>query len=235
MTENEYQNELLKWFSANQQHSCYIDKLPMRYEIGKYRKGKVMGMPDCELDIVSVDENQNFHLWELKKLDSNELNTGKFFGQLMLYDFLFSSEPWNELHGRICMRVESSAQIVGDIGKVYGSILGRANNENTDYDNDGNVIDGKATCSFDTWKLVVCGGKGYELAAGYNPIIWSFWTFQETYLNETTPRLEIYHFYNGQNNFQLRELSTLSLDKPDGLCEAARDAFETDHPDWNDT
>ena len=115
VTENEYQIELLNWLKFNPQHDCYFGKLLLRYEIGKYTKGKTLGMPDCELDIVSVDDDKCFHLWELKKLDSNELNTGKFIGQLMLYDFLFSSEPRNELYERFCTKGESNkAQIVGD-------------------------------------------------------------------------------------------------------------------------
>ena len=122
MTENEYQIELLNWFSINQKHDCYVGKLPLRYQIGKYFKGKTLGMPDCELDIVSVDSHQDFHLWELKKLNSNELNTGKFMGQLMLYDFLFTTEPWNELFGRFCTKGESNrAQVVGDLQYIYDS------------------------------------------------------------------------------------------------------------------
>jgi hypothetical protein len=235
MTENEYQTKLLELFSSDPQHACYFGKLPLRYEIGKYRQGKLLGMPDCELDIVSVDQQSNFHLWELKKLESNELNTGKFLGQLMLYDFLFSTEPWNELLGRFCTKGDSKhAQLVGDLQAINDAILANADDSNTEYadDNGYEVIGGDAICSFKSWKVVVCGGKGYELAAGYNPVIWSYWTFQEQYFNENTPPLEIYHFYETSKGFQLRELTTLSLHKPSGLCDEARQAFENDHPNW---
>lgn len=92
MTENEYQIELQNYLKLNRKHDSYLGKLPLRYEIGKYYQGKTLGMPDCELDIVSVDNDRNFDLWEPKKVDSNELNTGKLIRQIMLYDFLFSAE-----------------------------------------------------------------------------------------------------------------------------------------------
>lgn len=236
MTENEYQIKLLEWLSYNPFHNCYFGKLPLRYEIGKYRQGKLLGMPDCELDIVSVDPQSNFHLWELKKLDSNELNTGKFLGQMMLYDFLFSTEPWNELLGRFCKKGDSKQpQLVGDLQVIIDAILINTDDNNTECadENRSEVIGGDAVCSFKSWKVVVCGGKGYELAAGYNPIIWSYLTFKEQYFNENAPPLEIYHFYETSKGFELRELSTLSLFESGGLCEEARQAFENDHPNWN--
>jgi len=233
MTENEYQIELLNWLKFNPQHDCYFGKLPLRYEIGKYTKGKTLGMPDCELDIVSVDDDKYFHLWELKKLDSNELNTGKFIGQLMLYDFLFSSEPWNELYGRFCTKGESNkAQIVGDLKSIYSAILDRTTDDNTEFlgESEDEVIGGDAICDFKTWKLIVCGGKGYELAAGFNPVIWNFWSFQELYFGEDSPKLEIFHFYQTNDGYNLKELSSLSIYEKGGLCVFAREEFEKDFP-----
>lgn len=236
MTENEYQQELLTWLSDNMQDSAFFSKLPLRYEIGKYYSGKVLGMPDCELDIVEVDQEYNFHLWELKKLDSNELNTGKFFGQLMLYDFLFTTEPWNELFGRFCTKLTlGSGEVTGDIQRIYDAILRRTSDENTEYADEekSEVIGGEPICSFKSWKLIVCGGYGYEIAAGFNPIIWSYLNFPKQYLNETAPELEIYHFYNTPDGYELKPILELSVDNLGGLSKNARTMFEYNFPDWD--
>ena len=119
-------------------------------------------MPDCELDIVSVDNERNFDLWELKTVDSNELNTGKLIRQIMLFDFLFSAEQWNELYGRFCTKAESDkAQVVDDLQSIYSAIFDRTTDGNTEYSDNGKdeVAGGDAICDFKTWRLIVCAVK----------------------------------------------------------------------------
>jgi hypothetical protein len=38
---------------------------------------------------------------------------------------------------------------------------------------------------FKSWNLCICGGSGYELAAGYNPVAWSCWIIAEEYFKTT--------------------------------------------------
>jgi hypothetical protein len=101
MNENQFQRVFLTKMASTYPERVYAPHLDLKYEIGKFRKGKSFGMPDTILDVVEFDEDKNFHLWELKLLNSPELWSGKFFGQMMLYNFLFSTEPWSELCGRV--------------------------------------------------------------------------------------------------------------------------------------
>lgn len=109
MKEAQYQKRLVKHLSEKHPSRTYVPHVDLKYEIGKYYKGQQLGMPDAITDFIEFDEKKNFHLWELKLLESKELWSGKFFGQLMLYNFLFSTEPWSELVGRFCCAAKNQA------------------------------------------------------------------------------------------------------------------------------
>lgn len=226
MKEQEFQDALLNYLHILQPASVFVTGLNLRYEIGKYHTGKTLGMPDTKLDIVEFDEQQNFHLYELKLIDSMEIWTGKFFGQIMLYDYLFSTEPWNELFGRFITRINTDVNSVrGEWEKLTGHLA-------FDYGQGEVADDNDPKAYFTSWNLVVCGGQGYELAAGFNPVIWSFLNFGEQYFTASTPHFDIYHFYKDNDHFVLKGLEETSLYQTNGLTEYARQQFNKDFPEF---
>jgi hypothetical protein len=226
MTEQEFQNVFLSYLHTLRPTSVFITGLDFRYEIGKYHKGKTLGMPDTKFDIVEFDAQENFHLYELKLIESMEIWTGKFFGQIMLYDYLFSTEPWNELFGRFITRINADKNSVrGEWERLTGHLA-------FDYGQGEVADDNDTTAYFSSWNLVICGGKGYELAGGFNPVIYSFWTFPELYFKDSVPQFDIYHFYKDNDHFMLRLLDEIGLYQTNGLTEYAKEQFNKDFPDF---
>ena len=227
MKETEYRSLVAKKLSG--ENRTIVEELQLRYDIGSYKMGKIFGMPDFSCDIISFDENEEFHLYELKILENNEIWTGKFFGQLLAYRFLFRTEPWNELAGRFAMRNSKKPGLVhGCIGRILVH-LGSYGTREVAKPNDKNA-------EFKSLNLIVCGGNGYELAAGFNPIIWSYWVEFELILKEIKVDFNIYHFYKDNDIFYLDHLCKLSVDDDShgGLRPGARIALEKD-PDWLET
>jgi hypothetical protein len=212
MTEGQYQEKFIAEGYKRFPNHVFVPFLDLKYSIGKYNKGRDFGMPDTILDVVEFDDSGNFHLWEMKKIESPEVWNGKFFGQLMLYNFLFNTEPWNELLGRFAMRNNSTNNgIKGDIGKILGhlSTYGK-----------GEVAKPKdKNAKFKTWNLVVCGGNGYEIAAGVNPIAWSFWIIAEEYFKKSIPEFHFHQFYKDANDWNLITLPHADIDSGEGLTE----------------
>jgi hypothetical protein len=187
MTETKYQEIFIEELSKRHPDWVIVPFLELKYEIGKYYKGKVLGMPDCVLDVVVFDNKNNFHLFELKTLANSEIWNGKIFGQLMLYDFLFSTEPWNELVGRFAMANKGpNSKIKGDIGRI---LIHLAN-----YGRGEIALQNDKKAKFKTWNIVLCGGNGTEVIE-QNPFIRSFLTMAQSYFNRNIPELYIHHFY----------------------------------------
>ena len=216
MNENEFQRVFLALMEKSYPERVYAPHLDLKYEIGKFHKGKNFGMPDTIPDVVEFDEEKNFHLWELKLLNSTELWTGKFFGQMMLYNFLFSTEPWSELCGRFSFSGMKS-EFRGDVGKILLHLASFGK---------GQVARKKDPhASFKSWNVCICGGDGYELAAGYNPVAWSFWIIADQYFREIVPPLRIWHLFSAEGKFVLTEMKKLNVGKPHSLHPAALKAY----------
>jgi hypothetical protein len=212
MKEGHYQKKFIEERYKRFPNHVFVPFLDLKYSIGKNYKGRDFGMPDTILDIVEFDESGNFHLWELKKFESPEIWNGKFFGQLMLYNFLFSTEPWNELLGRFSYRNNlSNNGIKGDIGKILRHL--------STYSELAKAKDKYA--KFKTWNVVVCGGDGYEIAAGVNPIVWSLWCIAEEYFQANIPEFHFHQFYQDTNNWNLITLPHANIKTGEGLTEYA--------------
>ena len=63
--------------------------------------------------------------------------------------------------------------------------------------------------------------------------MWSFWTFQERYFSQDSYALEVYHFYQTNEGYSLRKLTSLSLNEEGGLCPFARSEFKKEYPSWD--
>ena len=226
-SEKFFQDAFLDFIALQEPDSIFVPKLKLKYSIGKYERGKDFGMPDTELDVVEfTPSDKQFHLWELKLIDSSEVWTGKFFGQILLYDFLFSTEPWNELLGRFIMQNDIAEETIkGDISKIIGHLA-------FDYGEGEEAKEDDPHAKFSSWNLLVCGGKGYELAAGFNPIIWHYAYFPEIYFQSNTPQFSVFHFYETTDGFELRNIESTSVNHPETLHPEAYAAFRDDYPDF---
>jgi hypothetical protein len=216
MNEDAFQSVFLSHIATRNPQRVYAPHIQLRYDIGKYSKGRDFTMPDAITDVIEFDEKGDFHLWELKLITSNEVWNGKFFGQMMLYHLLFTTEPWNELAGRFAFAAQNPS-FKGEVGKILTHLSGYGSGEIAE-ESDPNA-------SFKTWNLCICGGSGYELAAGYNPVAWSFWIVAEEYFNETMPEFKIWHFFSTKDGFVLKEMSDLSVDDPSSLHPDSLEAY----------
>ena len=222
MKEDAFQLAFLDLMARMNPERVYAPHVQLRYDIGKYSKGKDFTMPDTIPDVIEFDEQHNFHLWELKLITSSEAWNGKFFGQMMLYNLLFSTEPWNELLGRFAFAGQKP-DFKGDIGKVLAHLGSYGNGEIAE-ETDPNA-------DFKSWNLCICGGSGYELAAGYNPVAWSFWIIAEEYFKETMPDFKIWHLFSTQDGFVIKEITELSLYEPSSLHPESLEAYRACHDD----
>mgnify|MGYP000496966077 CR=1 FL=1 len=238
MNENGWQKIFIEFLHRSRPTSTFVPKIRLPYSIGKYHKGKEFGMPDTEIDIVEFDANNQFHLWELKLLESPEVWNGKFLGQIMLYDYLFRTEPWTEILGRfLTKQCKGDNGIKGNFQRITDYLVSCEAPANVTYSGkDGDeIIDGAAIHSFKSWNLVVCGGCGYELAAGYNPVIWSYYALQDDYFKKDTPSLEIHHFYKIVDGYDMRSLPDISVLEKGSVHPDAWGKFCRDFPDFFDT
>jgi len=217
MKEDDFQSAFLELKARERPGHVFAPHVELKYEIGKYSKGKDITMPDTIPDVIEFDEGNNFHLWELKLIKSNEIWNGKFFGQMMLYNYLFSTEPWNELAGRFAVCSEKKPEFKGEVGKILMHL--------SSYDRREIAEESDPNANFETWNLCVCGGNGYELAAGYNPVAWSFWCIAEEYFKETMPELNIWHLFETSDGFVLNQMTDLSVDEPETLHHDALSAY----------
>jgi hypothetical protein len=191
INEPEFQKFFLEHLKQCEGASKFFPGLSIPYEIDKKDRKKSQWMPNIIFDVIELDIKDQFHLWELKIINSSELLTGKFFGQMMLYDFLFTSSTWKDLKYR------------------FSKTLVNANCTQSDLDQHltmGDIL--KHSPEFSSWNLCVCGGLEGDLDVGINPIIWTFLSMAEQYFNYTpAKKLCIWHFYETEEGFHLEEIS----------------------------
>jgi hypothetical protein len=165
-------------------------ELPQFYSFESPSRVKNEYMPYSITDFIEIDSNGHFHLWEAKMIHSDELLKGKAIGQLIFYDFLFHTYPEKDLKKLLIENGFDEAII--------------SHKKFDDF-------------HFKTWNILVCGGEGWELCAGINPIMWNYPTLPEQYFNESTPNLNLFHFYEVSKGFDLKNIWELSIDVPQNL------------------
>lgn len=172
--------------------STFFEEVPLYYDVMKMISQKDVFMPDYRADLVEVDSNLNFHLWEAKIIHADDLIRGKVIGQLIFYDFLVST------YGR--QKIVEILLKKGLISEVADAILEK-----------------EQKMSFDTWNVLVCGGEGWEIAAGVNPIMYSYPAIGEQYIAKSQASLNIYHFYEIPTGYDLKHIFELSIFYPHNL------------------
>lgn len=90
----------------------------------------------------------------------------------------------------------------------------------------GEVAEPDDRCAeFKSLNRVVCGGKGFELAAKYNPAIWSYWVEFRELLTHQEIEFNVFQFYEDLSEYFLDPLTNLSIDAG-GLRPGARMAYD---------
>jgi hypothetical protein len=213
MTKDEsyFQKEFLKFYKS---HPFFCDsimsrELPLFYSFDSPTRVKNEYMPYSITDFIEIDSNRNFHLWEAKMIHSDELLKGKAIGQLLFYDFLFHTYPEKDLKKLL---IENGFDEAIISSKKFDDF------------------------HFKTWNILVCGGEGWELCAGINPIMWNYPTLPEVYFKESTPNINLFHFYEISTGFDLKNIWELSIDFPQNLhIEAFSKYLDLDEiPDENE-
>jgi len=187
-----FQKEFLKFYKS---HPFFCDsfisrELPQFYSFDSPKRVKDEYMPYSIIDFIEIDSEGSFHLWEAKMIHSDELLKGKAIGQLLFYDFLFSTYPEKDLK-ELLIENGFNEEIITK--KKFDDF------------------------HFKTWNILVCGGEGWELCAGVNPIMWNYSTLPEQYFKDSTPNLNLFHFYEISTGFDLKNIWELSIDIPQKL------------------
>jgi|688.fasta_scaffold453703_2 hypothetical protein len=150
MKENDFQSAFLELKAREQPGCVFAPHIELKYEIGKYSKGKDITMPDAVPDVIEFDEDSNFHLWERKLIKSNEIWNGKFFSQMMHYNF-FSTEPWNELAGRFAVCSKKKPDFKGEVDKVLMHLSSFGKGDTAE--------DSDPSANFKTWNFCVSAAE----------------------------------------------------------------------------
>jgi hypothetical protein len=201
--EKYFQNKFLEHVLSDNpgffENSFANKEIPLPYDTTKKVKSADNFMPDSRSDLIELDGDNNFHLWEVKLIHSGELKAGQALGQIIFYDFLFSTFTEEEIKEILIIKKgfpeDRISQMTGE-----------------DF-------------HFKTWNILVGGGEGWELSAGVNPVMWNYFTLAEKYLKSDIPILNTFHFYEVEEGFDLKHLSELSIFYPRRLHPEAFSKF----------
>ena len=208
-SEGKLQKEFLKYVRDEAEkadslfhESWFCEEFFLPYEIDRRRAQKDTRMPDYRLDVLEVDRYGRFHLWELKKLDDSDLLTGKVAGQIIMYDFLFSTSDARIIRNRLRNK------------NIPNNVLAKVDTRHSlDSLDDENA---HSKLEFQSWNIVAVGGLGFECAAGENPIMWTYVTFGESYLQDRHT-LTPWHFFPVRSGYYLSTFWELSIFYDEGL------------------
>jgi hypothetical protein len=78
---------------------------------------------------------------------------------------------------------------------------------------------------------LICGGCGWELAAGVNPHAWTYISLNETYFKEDAVPIAVYHLFHTSTGFAVRNLWQLSLKDRTDMHPDSLKAFVEDGGD----
>lgn len=190
--ESYYQKEFLEFCKSHPffAASFMSREVPQFYSFDSPDRIKNQFMPFSVSDFIELDSDGYFHLWEAKLLHSDELLKGKVIGQLLFYDFLFQTYPEENIKKLLIENGFDKTTILSMSGEDF---------------------------YFKTWNILVCGGDGWELCAGVNPIMWNYATLSEQYFNDSTPNLNLFHFYEVSYGFDIKNIWELSIYSPQKL------------------
>lgn len=171
----------------------------------KYRKEMKSWAPEFKLDILQIDINLDFHLWELKCWESSrsfqELVTGKVIGQIIFYDDQFTGNSKEYILKMISQKTTVNKELIFKL------------EENTKNDN---------VFTFSSWNILVSGGQGWEILN----LREKYCYLKKRYFRNDSPDLNIYQFCEvSQDYYDLRHISQLNevARFPDSRCPSFKD------------
>lgn len=195
--ENFFQKKFINYIRSTNPESYFIENLSLLYggdasqSLGlKYKKAIKSWAPEFRLDILQIDKNLDFHLWELKCWESprsfQELVTGKVIGQIIFYDDQFTGSP-----KKYILKV-----ISGERGVCQESISKIEEKTKNDIG-----------FSFSSWNILVCGGQGWEILDLRD----KYCFLKKRYLRNESPHLNVYQFCEvSPDDYDLRHISQLN-------------------------
>lgn len=140
-------------------------------------------------DLVEIDFAGRPHLWLFASVFSPEVVAGAAIGRLFAYDRVFRATDRRDLAARI--EAAARRRRYDADHPAFGRVLARMRPE------------------FESWNLVVCGGRGCELAGrDDNPMYRLYAPLSE--MIEAIRDVNTWHFYQTSTGFDLRSLWDLA-------------------------
>lgn len=191
-----FQRKFLNYYKTHPffQGSHFVREVVLQYNFNRTEKIKDEYEPYSQLDFIELDKSGNFHLWEAKILHKDSLKRGHVVGQIMFYDFLFNTFNKEIIRNILVEKGFNEKQIRSKVDADF---------------------------KFKTWNILVCGGEGWEISAGINPIMWTYPSLREMYFADKCPNLNVFHFYEVTGGFDLKNIWELNTNKPQMLHKEA--------------
>lgn len=161
------------------------------------------------IDVIEIDQKCRFHLWQFCSLHAPELMRGDGLGRLIAASTAFSHAPIGDIRARIERGAARRKLPVPDLSR-------------------------KLRFKFDSWNMVICGGRGCELAprrksdgGGYfgseSPLRALYTGLSGAAIGPCGPELNTWHFYQTSTGFDLRSIWDFTLfERPFPIWEAGR-------------
>lgn len=136
-------------------------------------------------DLLEIDAFGRAHLWMFASVFSPEAVSGGAIGRLFAYDRAFRMAAPGVVRGR----VEAAA---------------RRRRYDTDHPQFRHAMD-RLRPAFDSWNLVVCGGRGCELAGRDDNLMFRLYAPLSDMIGDIRD-INTWHFYQTSTGFDLRNL-----------------------------
>lgn len=205
-TEKFFQNQFIEYIADRVPDNYFITEFQLYFAGIKFKQFKSREYaPDFSLDILQIDADLNFHLWEAKKWDSQELEklpsvkiankssrgledlvTGKVVGQLIWYNEHFFKAKENLLSE--FKRKKLNQELISKLKQKK-----------------------QEEFRFTTWNILVCGGEGWEISGHLNPLMTDYFYLKQRYFREDTPDINVYQFYEVSGGFDLRHMLQFNI------------------------
>ena len=186
MTERSFQKKFIEYVRPKNLESKFIQEFPL-YFGAKTKKNKATRscFPQYNVEVLQIDKNLDFHLWELKNWNSargkEDLITGKVIGQIVFYDNHFMGNNKEEILNQLSAK-GVQPEVLKNIEEKDQAELG---------------------FNFKTWNILVCGGEGWEIIDLKEPYLY----LSKRYFKDITPQINLYQFYQTpRKNWDVRHI-----------------------------
>ncbi len=187
--EAEFRSACAKLLHINFPDCVFVEEIDWVYDSNYFGRTTLPGIPKGIIDIFSYDPaNDRFCIFELKLQKGNEIESGRYFGQLLNYKILFEGSFANDLAVRFMEKSTVKPE------HVHGSIDGLAIrlNEIGGCKEFNDINDPRPTIS--EVSLIVCGGGNDYMRSPNCDILYSHFVDFNRILKPENCDFSIYHF-----------------------------------------